>query len=149
MVKTTDGGNTWQPLFKKTRSIIGMSFISANIGYIVIDLHEGNVVETTQTGAELLKTTDGGNTGTSINNKIYEDFNIVPFQCYFADEQHGFMCGSYLKSKIISTSDGGKTWKEEYTGTSSNYFLNKIIFTSSKIGYAIGNNGLLIKRIVY
>lgn len=150
IVKTTDGGNTWQPLPDKFKSIISMSFITADMGYIIINLHEGSVVETYKSGAELLKTTDGGDTWTSINDKIYDEFYIIPFRCYFSDEQHGFLCGAGTSgSKILSTSDGGKTWKEEYAGTSSDYLLIKMAFTSSKTGYAIGNNGLLLKRTVY
>ena len=145
IVKTTDGGNTWYSL-QKFKKIIGMSFISADIGYILIDLHEGEIFETYKEGAELLKTTDGGDTWTSINNKIYDDFYIMPFQCYFTDEQHGFLCGSGKESKILSSSDGGKTWREEYAGISSGYLLSKIMFTSSGTGYAVGNNGLLLKR---
>jgi len=147
IVKTTDAGDTWQQLPNEFKSIIGMSFISADVGYIVINLYEGSMVETYKVGAELLKTTDGGNTWVSINDKIFDDFSIIPFKCYFADEQHGFLCGSSNVSKILSTSDGGKTWKVEYNGTSSNYLLNEMKFTSSNTGFAIGNNGLLLKRI--
>jgi photosystem II stability/assembly factor-like uncharacterized protein len=145
MVKTTDGGNSWQQLPKKFKSILGMSFITPDIGYIVINLHEGSVVGTYRSGSELLKTLDGGNTWKSINDKIYEEYNQIPFQCYFTDEQHGFLCGS----KILSTNDGGKTWKEEYARPSSDYALNKMVFTAAGNGYAIGNNGLLLKRVLY
>jgi len=146
MVKTTDGGNTWQTLPQKFKSIIGMSFVTADIGYIIINLHEGDVFWTYKSGAELLKTTDGGDTWISINNRLYEDFNMIPFQCYFEDEKHGFLCGG---SRIVYTVDGGKTWKQEYDNPSSDYALNKMIFTSLKTGFAVGNNGLLLKRIVY
>jgi photosystem II stability/assembly factor-like uncharacterized protein len=149
IVKTTDGGNTWQPLPGRFKSIIGMSFITTDIGYIVINLHEGSVVGTYRSGAELLKTMDGGNTWTSINDRILKEFYIIPFQCYFADEKHGFLCGSGNGSKILYTSDGGKTWEEEYSGISSDYLMTEIIFTPSGTGYAIGNNGLLLKRVLY
>lgn len=149
MVKTTDGGNTWKPLFAKQKSIIGMSFVSADIGYIVIDLHEGNVIETFKTGAELLKTNDGGKTWKSITNKINEEYNVMPYQCYFADEKHGFLCGAGYENKILSTSNGGRTWKVEYSNPSSDYILSKMIFTSSNKGFAVGANGLLLKRITY
>ncbi|MCJ7448224.1 MAG: YCF48-related protein [Bacteroidales bacterium] len=148
IVKTTDGGNTWQPLPDKFKSIIGISFISENIGYIIINLYEGSVVGTYKSGAELLKTIDGGSTWTSINSKIYDEFKIIPFKCYFADEQHGFLFGTGNGSKILSTIDGGKTWKEEYTNNDSDYTLNKILFATSTTGFAIGNNGLLLKRII-
>ena len=143
MVKTTDGGNTWQQLPGKFKHIDGMSFISADIGYIVIDLHEGSVIETTLTGAELLKTTDGGITWTSIY-KAYESQYFA--RCNFVDEQHGFVLGV---GTICSTSDGGKTWVQEHEIPSSDYAINKMIFTSSKTGYAVGNNGLLLKRTTY
>jgi len=142
IVKTTDGGNTWQPLPGKFKRIVGMSFVSADIGYIVISLDGGNV-------AELLKTTDGGDTWTTINDKIYDEFQIIPSQCYFADEQHGFLIGSGNVSKILSTSDGGKTWKEEYATTSSDLVLFKMVFSSSNTGYVIGTNNLLLKRALY
>jgi len=146
IVKTIDGGNTWKPLVGNFKNIQGMSFITSDIGYIITDLHEGDVFWTYKSGAELLKTTNGGSTWVCVNNKI-GDFNIIPLQCYFADEMHGFICGTGKVGKILSTSDGGKDWKEEYF-SSPGLSLTKMKFTSSETGFAIGTHGLLLKRKV-
>lgn len=144
IVKSIDGGNTWEPLPGSFYKISGMSFINPSIGYVVIDL--GNLSQE----VELLKTTDGGNNWVSINNKIFDQFPIIPFGCYFSDETHGFICGSAPEStKILSTNDGGKTWQEEYSNPLVKAGITKMIFSSSGIGYAIGTNGLFLKRTKY
>jgi len=149
IVKTIDGGNTWKPLPGTFKSIIGMSFITPDIGYIIINLYKGDVFTTYESGAELLKTIDGGNTWKSINANLLDQTKIIPFECYFSNELHGYICGAGSGSKILSTDDGGITWNEEYANTSSDFTLNKMIFTSPKAGYAIGNDGLLLKRSPY
>ena len=116
IVKTIDGGNSWKALPGSFKSIIGMSFITADLGYILIDLNEGDLYQTFKSGTELLKTTNGGSTWVSVNNKLGDRFSIVIAECYFVDEMHGFICGSSsYGNKILSTTDGGYNWKEEYT----------------------------------
>jgi photosystem II stability/assembly factor-like uncharacterized protein len=140
VLKTTDGGNSWHSSPGKFSSITGMSFKTADIGYIISS--PLIAIDFDGTGgsskATLLLTTDGGDTWTTINDSLPQ----IPIQCYFTDKQHGFICGS----KIFSTKDGGKNWQEEYERPSSGYALNKMAFTSSGTGYAIGNNGLFLKR---
>jgi photosystem II stability/assembly factor-like uncharacterized protein len=150
ILKSTDGGDTWESLPGTFKSIIGMSFITTEVGFIIINLYEGDIISSYKEGAELLRTTDGGKTWKSINNQLYDLFNIIPWGCYFSDERHGYIYGSTLNgSKILSTSDGGQRWKEEYTSPTNESVLTKIIFTSSEGGYAVGKNGLFLKRIKY
>jgi photosystem II stability/assembly factor-like uncharacterized protein len=94
VLKTTDGGNSWHSSSGKFRSISGMSFITADIGYIIsshlvgIDFAESEGYSK----AALLLTTDGGDTWTTINDSLPQ----IPIQCYFTDKQHGFICGSKI-----------------------------------------------------
>jgi photosystem II stability/assembly factor-like uncharacterized protein len=143
LLKTTDRGETWYSPSNISNCVLGMSFISKDIGYIIVKFTEGNI-----SGGELLKTIDGAKTWKSIN-KIYEGDAIVPRQCYFFDEHHGFIKGTDIVSKILSTNNGGKSWQIEYKGKSVDYLINKMIFTSTGIGFAIGDNGLLLKRTIY
>lgn len=150
ILKTTNGGNFWAPLPTQFKSIIGMSFITSDIGYIIINLQNGGIDNANLEGVELLKTVDGGNSWISVNSEIFNQFNTMPFECYFLDENNGYICGSALEgSKILSTSDGGKSWKVEYETSSNSHVLIKMIITSATTGYAIGTNGLLLKRIEY
>lgn len=150
IVKTTDGGDTWQTLPQIFKGIAGMSFITAEIGYIILYLSAPQmVIGTSGTRVELLKTTDGGNTWTSINDRIYDKYQAIPLQCYLKNERTGFILAYSRGNKILSTSDGGKTWKEEYSYDYPNFALLKMVFTSSGSGYAIGNNGIILKRTQY
>jgi photosystem II stability/assembly factor-like uncharacterized protein len=69
MVKTTDGGNTWQQIDYPFHDIIGMSFINDKLGYISVDLSSSGSAggPPFTSGCELYKTTDGGKTWSLIN----------------------------------------------------------------------------------
>jgi photosystem II stability/assembly factor-like uncharacterized protein len=43
-----------------------------------------------------------------------------------------------LTGKIFKTIDGGKTWKEKYSSTFSDFTLSELIFLDDKIGFAVG-----------
>ncbi|KAF0134065.1 MAG: hypothetical protein FD145_919 [Candidatus Saganbacteria bacterium] len=57
---------------------------------------------------------------------------------FFLDSSTGFVCGS--GTKILKTTDGGKTWTEKLTGDAANV-LSGIYFPTAQKGYAIGYVG--------
>ncbi len=44
---------------------------------------------------------------------------------------------------ILKTTDGGETWQQKTSGTTSN--LSKILFATTDIGYIVGGNGTFLK----
>ncbi len=67
------------------------------------------------------------------------DFNDV----YFVDAKNGWIIGE--AGTIIHTSDGGKNWEAQDSGTDVD--LNKIQFTDEKNGWIVGNKGYLLHTI--
>jgi photosystem II stability/assembly factor-like uncharacterized protein len=62
------------------------------------------------------------------------------FSVTFPDETHGWACGRW--GTVIHTSDGGKTWSRQQTGT--DFTLSSICFPDNKHGWAVGDEGTII-----
>ena len=62
---------------------------------------------------------------------------------YFTDPQHGWIVGS--KSTILSTQDGGKTWKEQSLPFEMD--LHKVHFVDTRTGWIAGDNGTVLKTM--
>lgn len=59
---------------------------------------------------------------------------------FFINQRNGWTVGT--QGKIFQTVNGGKVWREQKSGISSD--LNDIFFTDTSEGWAIGNNGLIL-----
>lgn len=70
------------------------------------------------------------------NQKLSHDL----FSASFPTEQEGWVCGRW--GTIISTTDGGKTWVRQQSGT--DYTLSSISFADPKNGWAVGNGGTIL-----
>lgn len=91
MLKTTDGGQTWQafPLTGLALStgaddVVDVDFISATTGYITITNHDFPYLR-----GSVYKTTDGGSSWT-----FAEGANLAAYRTHFFSEGNGFMIGS-------------------------------------------------------
>jgi photosystem II stability/assembly factor-like uncharacterized protein len=124
--RTTNGGKTWRKMELNMRGIYHISFISDKIGFFTTD------------DGYLYKTIDGGESCTLIGKK---DFYI--YDLFFVNENQGMICTNL---GIMITLDGGNTFTFEYKN-SDNRLILKFDFPIPKIGYAVGNGGLLFKRI--
>lgn len=122
--KTIDGGETWTQTLNSSSDITSISFISDKIGYYV------NI------NNELYKTINGSNNWIKISNLPNTPLNIC-----FVNENIGY--SSTYQGQILMTENGGKNWKIVYNKT--NYPIVKIIRKNNVI-YAIGNNGLILKK---
>jgi len=76
-------------------------------------------------------------------NKLLEDFDIRP-ACLFIDEYNRFLFGN---TKILSTSDGGNTWEEEFH-EGSNISPVKMVMTKSKMIYAMCECRYILKCFI-
>jgi hypothetical protein len=60
----------------------------------------------------------------------------------FLDALSGWVAGGH--GSIAKTTDGGRTWKREFSGVSTP--LNSVYFVDAMNGWAVGNNGIILKR---
>ena len=107
------------------RKITGMSFISDKIGFFATD------------NGAFYKTSDGGESCTLVDNK-----DIFVNDLFFVNENQGFFC---TPDGIFITLDGGYTMLEEYA-VDFYHSTYQFEFPSLTAGYAIGHDGLIIKR---
>jgi len=141
MVKTTDGGNTWQQIDYPFHDIISMSFINDEFGYISVDLSSSGTAGAPPyiSGCELYKTTDGGVSWKLINKDFQDKYGGNATELNFKSEKEGFFSNS---SGIYHSIDGGKTWEiEHHTG-------GWLCFPNSQVGYAVEmkTDGAILKR---
>jgi photosystem II stability/assembly factor-like uncharacterized protein len=135
ILKTSDGGETWQKVYQSTRpyeTTWKVSFPTKAVGYVTIQSYNPDPTIKQQ---RIAKTTDGGNTWKEIN--LTEDATAREFGIGFIDENHGFV-GTINSG--FETKDGGLTWVKIDLGRA----CNKIrIYKDEKdkvYGYAVGVN---------
>lgn len=143
VLKTTDQGQTWQVLPWTHGLITQATFLSAELGFLVtssgIICDPGPCPDMGPTSA-LYRTQDGGQTWQQLLAPATGRFAFV--------SAHEFYRAS---STIEHTSDEGQTWQTEYTlpsasSGSPDSFVS-ICFPAPEAGYAVTNNGLVVKRL--
>ena len=152
LLKTTDGGNTWFPLQVTTDNNIrgpfySVYFINPDVGWI------GGTSNT------IFKTLNGGTTwyrqspilefpdSTSENiTGHFIDGIGGNMSVFFKDEYMGWISGGgcnrdFQYPKILSTTDSGSTWYQNYDGVQRDQWLASIFVTPGGKGWAVGQNG--------
>lgn len=124
ILKTTDGGNSWNEVYQSTFEIIDIQFITEAKGFLLGK--NGNVF--------LLFTTNNGGQ-TFQENTINSGFDLT--KIFFLDSNLGFALGKEIKR----TQDGGISWSA--VNTSFNVF-NDIIKYNNQL-YVSGLNGFFSK----
>ncbi|MFD1095599.1 YCF48-related protein [Salegentibacter chungangensis] len=92
--------------------------------------------ETSSSYGIILRTTDGGETWSSIRVNNILNLHSV----YFLNETTGYAVGDL--GKIIKTTDGGESWSLQNTGS---YILFDVFFANENTGYAVGNHHTILK----
>ncbi len=136
ILKTMDGGLTWNPLDMSNFSFPGpetdflqIKFLTENVGYISVGPYYG-----------ILKTIDGG-VNWSVENSIYACFN---HGLYFFDENSGFLGGSGCFSGDIINKLSNGTWEE--TNITPQFIqgygmINNFDFWDDSLGLAASGGG--------
>jgi photosystem II stability/assembly factor-like uncharacterized protein len=138
ILKTTDGGTTWNPLASgTTASLNSVCFTDANTGYVAGGTDSLNF-------ATILKTTDGGSTWLPLSSGMT---GAGICSVYFTDSNTGFAVGGFLSFPadygfILKTTDGGVTWT--YTAYAE-WTLHSICFSAPNTGFAVGDYGTMLK----
>lgn len=140
VVRTSDGGASWQPVtLASDLPSYGMSrscFIDAMNGWVV-----AGTIDEDDTGA-VLRTTDGGATWKTVPTP---DAKQVPQSIFFLDANNGWLVGATEDesgdpgpSQILATKDGGATWEVKTKVAAS---LRAVQFVDAQNGMAVGSGG--------
>jgi photosystem II stability/assembly factor-like uncharacterized protein len=135
ILKTADGGDTWQKVYQSNRPFEGTwkaAFPSREIGYVTIQSYNTDTLINQQ---RIAKTTDGGNTWQEID--LVKDAGAREFGIGFINNKHGFV--GALNSGY-ETKDGGKTWQKIDLGRACNKIRIYKNVTGKIYGYSIGVN---------
>ena len=128
VMRTTDGGASWQRVIIPTKSeLFHLDFNGNSHGWIVGD--KGLIIATT----------DGGDTWTTQRSGVTRALFAVDFR----DDNNGFAVGG--GGTIIRTNDGGVTWQKVITPFKDT--LKRVNFTDDKNGWAVGHRGTILKTM--
>ncbi|RMF61400.1 MAG: M20/M25/M40 family metallo-hydrolase [Calditrichaeota bacterium] len=126
ILKTTDGGNTWQIQSSPVGDFLfGVFFIDSNTGWICGD--NGRILHTTNGGSSWSIQT------TPTSSRLYDIF--------FIDNQNGWAVGR--NGTILHTSNGGGSWSLQSTPTGTR--LYGVHFLNATKGYAVGWDGVVLR----
>ncbi|MDI1256154.1 MAG: hypothetical protein PSV16_08615 [Flavobacterium sp.] len=135
ILKTVDGGATWQKVYQSTRpfeTTWKVAFPSKSVGYVTIQSYNP---DTNLKQQRVAKTVDGGQTWREIN--LTEDSAAREFGIGFIDENHGFVG---TMNSGFETKDGGTTWQKIDLGRACNKIRIYKEANEKVYGYAIGVN---------
>jgi photosystem II stability/assembly factor-like uncharacterized protein/pimeloyl-ACP methyl ester carboxylesterase len=133
ILKTSDGGKTWEKVYQSNRPFEctwKASFPTKEVGYVTIQSYnpDPNVKQ-----QRIAKTIDGGKTWNEIN--LVEDAGAREFGIGFIDENHGFVG---TMNSGYETKDGGLTWTAINLGMACNKIRIYRDVNGKIYGYAIG-----------
>ena len=130
LIRTTDGGKTWQLIETGTENNLHDLFIGETTGWLVGDW------------GTLLKTTDGGQTFTKIDGKVFDRKSLKGV--HFVNENLGWIITYNTPTStnnenagyIYQTTDGGETWQAQFETESALFNLH---FTDEQTGWVVGD----------
>lgn len=117
ILRTTNGGKTWQKVYQSNRPFEltwKCSFPNSKTGFVTLQNYNP---DNSVTQRSIIKTIDGGNTWNEL--PLENNFNLREFGVGFINEQVGFVgttVGGY------QTTDGGTTWTKTNIGSYTNKF---------------------------
>jgi len=139
ITKTTNGGATWnsENPFISNHILKSISFSNSQTGFAV-------GINTQSSSALIYRTTNAG-VNWVLNNLQAQ--NVEFRSVCFPVPDTGYIVGAQSDDNsgvIYKTFDGGITWIQ----TAATYrSLNSVFFVNSKVGYAVGKNGMVLKTI--
>jgi photosystem II stability/assembly factor-like uncharacterized protein len=171
IVKTTDGGQTWNsvsPLPSGSSYVYALAFSSAAVGYACSSA--GDICKTTNGGnnwvtlfsspqdyINAISIGTGGNgfavgsSGLLVKTTDLNTWNnlrssIIDDKLYgviFTDDNNGYICST--GGKILKTTNSGNSWVIKYNNVSTSQ-ITSICFPTPQIGYSALNNGSIVLK---
>ncbi|MBM4159185.1 MAG: T9SS type A sorting domain-containing protein [Ignavibacteria bacterium] len=131
ILKTTDGGNTWQdlnaPYVSSLETFTDVKFFNESTG-----LYSTNA-------GRIVRTSDGGSNWT----QIYYTPGTAVWRLSFIDSNKGYGCTS--DGKIVNTTNGGILWGFQFTPVPVTENIYNVDFPSLLTGYACTWSGKILK----
>lgn len=135
IIKTTDGGLSWQEINQLDTWSVDLTFLNKNVGYFASDF-------------DTYKTTDGGISWDTLDNLHgVTDIKTVSETKIVSVHRPDFYIPPSLDNTIysISTSENaGASWDGEYK---DGPHLETIFFQSESVGFVAGQNFIILKTI--
>ena len=125
ILRTTDGGLTWDSLSSDTFGLWDVHFVNTNVGMAV--------------GGAILRTTNGGVTWDS----LWTSADTSLYGVFLTDENTGTVVGT--TGTILRTTDGGTTWIDQSFNTIET--LTDVNFTDANTGTVVGWGGIILRTI--
>jgi photosystem II stability/assembly factor-like uncharacterized protein len=135
MLRTEDGGKTWQKVYESNRpfeTAWKVFFPSSKIAYATIQNYNP---DSTIIDQHFIKTTDGGKTWKE--SVLCKDHNTRSFGVGFINDLQGYI-GTTTSG--FETKDGGKSWNKIDLGRACNKIRIVKPINGKMYGYAIGVN---------
>jgi hypothetical protein len=124
IVRTTDGGSTWDTVYFSNEELFGIDFTWEGIGYAV-----GN-------HGVILQTLDGGETWNGLESGVNSALHAIDF----SSEAKGTAVGD--NGIIVRTQNAGSTWTQQTSGTNND--LLGVRFITEQIGLVVGEHGVIL-----
>ena len=125
IVRTTDGGSTWDTVYFSNEELFGIDFTWEGIGYAV-----GN-------HGVILQTLDGGETWNGLESGVNSALHAIDF----SSETKGTAVGD--NGIIVRTENEGSTWTQQTSGTTHD--LLGVRFITERIGLVVGEHGVILR----
>ncbi len=132
ILKTLDGGLTWTTQTNPVTTPKTMFFLNNNEGWVASSLG-GN--------EQLWKTQVGGSNWSAMYTSTGLGDDLIAL--WFFDSSSGFR--SRTLNKIQKTENVGTTWTDVSTPLTSGQNINDFYFSSSNLGWAVGDGGVILK----
>lgn len=135
VVRTTDGGNTWDgTVIPNAYQLEGIYFVNEKVGYT------SGLINGFNAFGGIFKTTDGGKTWYNITPNGVVDI----WGNYFWDENNGLAIGGGCddEQQFYKTTNGGKTWSLFTLSYYGSGLSDLLIDKNSGIGFASGSGAI-------
>ncbi|MFN8134478.1 MAG: YCF48-related protein [Bacteroidales bacterium] len=135
ILRTVDGGKTWETQLTKPYFFNSVDFINKNVGWAV-----GSKGVSNGEGV-ILHTNNGGQTWTSQANPIIESIDKV----FFLDENNGWVVSNDWWGQIAHTTNGGHDWILQKNPTKNP--IVDVFFITPQKGWAVGMDSTILRTV--
>ena len=141
LLRTLDGGNTWQQRTASTEDVVrDIFFIDEKNGWMVCEVNAYQLKTNEDPRAYLMKTTDGGETWKRIEIKGF-DVDAILVRAVFSRNGRGWTFGE--AGSIYTTHDAGDTWVKLRSPTRR--LLLGGMFVDEDRGWLVGAGATIIQ----